>query len=166
MTREADARPQPRVDEDREQAGVQGARTRPASSPRDDAPPHETMRPLLATGPETSSPARRAFLRLTGTLAPPPASPQVLDALLAAGGIERSKVYKAKAAYCELHDALGSQLARVVKLEADAAALHGTLEGGVAELEAARRREEPTDAGGRRRARPPEARVRRRGRRG
>lgn len=47
-------------------------------------------------------------------------------------------MYKAKAAYCELHDALGSQLARVAKLEADAAALHGTLEGGVAELEAAR----------------------------
>ena len=93
----------------------------------------------MATGPETSSPRRAAPSSVSpAPLAPPPASPQVLDALLAAGGIERSRVYKAKAAYCELHDALGSQLARVAKLEADAAALHGTLEGGVAELEAAR----------------------------
>ena len=97
------------------------------------------MRPLLATRPETCSPRRAAPSSLSpASLAPPPASPQVLDALLAAGGIERSKVYKAKAAYCELHDALGSQLARVVKLEANATALHRTLEGGVAELEAAR----------------------------
>ena len=133
MTREADPPPQPLVDEDPESSEAFKVRA-PARPHRpvtmNDAPAFgNPSRDFLPPAPSHVSPA---------PLAPSPASPQVLDALLAAGGIERSKVYKAKAAYCELHDALGSQLARVVKLEADAATLHGTLEGGVAELEAAR----------------------------
>jgi len=106
----------------------------------DEPPHHRAARnaPPFGNRPETSSSPSRARRSPSPALFLPSIRAQVLDELLKAGGIERSKVYKAKAAYCELHDALAAAVARTARLEDDATGLDRELAEGVTTLEEAR----------------------------